>query len=86
MARGEQGWIKRVVIANIKVFSQAGIRIIPQRISPQFKLIHANPIRKKQRHRKASFHTYWRYQKNSPQEVNNCITSQMLPEMRCLIC
>ena len=43
MARGRtQMDIKRAAMANMKVFSQAGIRVISERNSPQSKLIHSN--------------------------------------------
>jgi len=68
MARGRTGmYIKKAPMANIKVFSQAGIRIIPECSSPHSKLIHSNPIRTKHRRREASFHTHRRNQQNSRQ-------------------
>ena len=78
--------IKKASMANMKLFSQGGIRIIPGCNSSQSKLIHSNPIRTKRRRREASFHTHRRYQENSQQEVNDCSTCQMVRGMRCLIC
>jgi hypothetical protein len=81
MARGRTEMdIKRAAMANMKVFSHAGIRIIPERNSPQSKLIHSNTIRTyRRRRREAAFHTHRRYQKNSRQEVNRL---QHLPNSR----
>jgi hypothetical protein len=71
MARGRTELdIKRVAMAKMKVFSQAGIRIIPERSSPQSKLIHSNTIRTKRRRLEPAFHTHRRYQENSRQEDN----------------
>jgi len=71
MARGRTVRdFKRAAMVNMKVFSQDGIRMIPERNSPKSKLIYSNPIRTERRRRETAFHTHRRYQENSRQEVN----------------
>jgi hypothetical protein len=65
MARGRTEMdIKRVAMANMKVFSQAGIRIIPERNSP----VQTDPFKHDKDKTPSSwgcFHTHRRYQENS---------------------
>jgi len=63
-------FIKRADMANVKVFSQAGIRVIPECSSPRSKLVYSDLIRTKRRRRETAFHTHRRYQENYRQEVS----------------